>query len=153
MRASLCILFSFLLIVPAQFGNASRLAAQSLPSAEASPQLLETLNPLIDIILPRLYPVIAMDVSPALGDATLINRINLLLSLSMMDAAAPYHPTAVGMYSRIPRRPEGERSDFNINTAMLHGAYRALLSLLPDREPVWREMLSDYGLEPGRQQR
>ena len=122
--------------------------AQSLPGTEFTPPLLETINPLIDVILPRLYPVIVTDVSPALSDATLINRINFLVSLAMMDAAAPYHDTAVGMYSRIPRRPESEPSDYNINTAMLHGAYQALVSVLPDREPIWREMLYDYGLNP-----
>lgn len=122
--------------------------AQTLPGVELAPALIETVNPLVDIVLPRLYPVIVADVSPSLGDATLINRINFVVSLGMMDAAAPYHPRAVGMYSRIPRRPEAEAIGRNINTAMLHAAYRTLLGLLPDREPVWREMLSDYGLNP-----
>ena len=31
---------------------------------------------------------------------------------------------------------------------MLHSAFRALIGLLPDREPVWRDMLLDYGLDP-----
>ena len=124
------------------------LNAQGLPGAESSPAILETLDPLSDVILPRLYPIMATDVSPSLGDATLINRINLVVALGMVDAAAPYHDTAVGMYSRIPRRPEAERTDRNINTAMLHAAFQALIGLLPDREPVWREMLFDYGLNP-----
>ena len=122
--------------------------AQGLPGTEASPARLEMLDPLSDVILPRLYPVIATDVSPSLGDATLINRINLVVSLGMVDAAAPYHETAVGMYTRLPRRPEAERSVRNINTAMLHAAFQTLVGLLPDREPVWREMLLDYGLDP-----
>ena len=66
----------------------------------------------------------------------------------MVDAAAPYHPTAVGMYTRVPRRPEVEWTDANINTAMFHGAYNALLGLLPERESVWRELITDYGLDP-----
>ena len=109
---------------------------------------MDQVNPLIDIVLPRLYPIIAMDVSPSLGDATLINRINMVVALGMMDAAAPYHETAVGMYSRIPRLPESERNDRNINVAMLHAAYQALIGLLPQRALVWRDMLSDYGLDP-----
>ena len=109
---------------------------------------METINPLSDVILPRLYPVIAVDVSPSLGDATLINRLNFVVSLGMVDAAAPYHPTAVGMYTRIERRPELEWTNRNINTAMMHAAYQSLLGLLPDREPIWREMLTDYGLNP-----
>ncbi len=124
------------------------LQAQNLSSSELTPAQLDQVNPLIDIVLPRLYPIIAMDVSPSLGDATLINRINLVVALGMMDAAAPYHETAVGMYSRIPRLPESERDDRNINVAMLHAAYQALVGLLPQRELVWRDMLNDYGLDP-----
>ena len=96
----------FLLLVLIAFTTVGGLLqAQALPGTESSPALLETLDPLSDVILPRLYPVIAMDVSPSLGDATLINRMNLVVALAMVDAAAPYHETAVGMYSRIPRRP------------------------------------------------
>ncbi|MCY3864221.1 MAG: vanadium-dependent haloperoxidase [Chloroflexi bacterium] len=126
----------------------SSLQAQNLSSSELPPVQLDEVNPLIDIVLPRLYPIIVMDVSPSLGDATLINRINMVVALGMMDAAAPYHESAVGMYSRIPRRPESEWTDHNINTAMLHAAYQALRGLLPQRAPVWRDMLSDYGLDP-----
>ncbi|MDE2750365.1 MAG: vanadium-dependent haloperoxidase [Chloroflexota bacterium] len=121
------------------------LTAQNLPG---HPVDLAQLNPLIDIVLPKLYPIIAMDVSPSLGDATLINRINMVVALGMMDAAAPYHETAVGMYSRSPRRPESERTDFNINSAMLYGAYQVLQGLLPQRDSVWRAMLSEQGLDP-----
>ena len=121
---------------------------QNRPGSAASGAFLETMNPLSDVVLPRLYPVIASDVSPTLGDATLINRIRFVVALAMAEAAAPYHPTAVGMYSRLPRRPVEARTDRNINTAMLHAAYQALSGLLPDRQPVWREMLSDFGLNP-----
>jgi len=134
------------LVASAALGGTSN--AQGLPGAESTTGRLEILDPLSDVILPRLYPVIATDVSPSLGDATLINRLNFIVSLAMVDAAAPYHETAVGMYTRLPRRPEAERSDRNINTAMLHAAFQALVGLLPDREPVWREMLFDYGLNP-----
>ena len=135
-----------ILLVSLQTGGA--LHAQNLPGTEFSPPLLETFEPLGDIVLPRLYPIIASDVSPTLGDATLINRLRFIVALAMADAAAPYHPTAVGMYTRIPRVPELERTDRHINTAMLHAAYQALSGLLPDRQPVWREMLTDYGLNP-----
>lgn len=124
------------------------LQAQNRSNAELPPAPIDQANPLIDIVLPRLYPIIVMDVSPSLGDATLINRINMVVALGMMDAAAPYHETAIGMYTRIPRLPESERSDRNINVAMLHAAYQTLLGLLPRREMVWRDMLSDHGLDP-----
>ena len=122
--------------------------AQGGPASEGVAPLLNNLDPLSDVILPRLYPMIALDVSPSLGDATLINRFRFIVSLAMVDAAAPYHPTAVGMYTRIPRRPEEEWTEGNINSAMMHGAYNALLGLLPERASVWREMMTDVGLDP-----
>ena len=124
------------------------LSSQGLPSAEVSLPLHELQDPLHDVILPRLYSVIAADVSPSLGDATLINRFRFIVSLAMVDAAAPYHPTAVGMYTRLPRRPQAEWTNANINTAMMYGAFNALMGLLPEREPVWREMMIDFGLDP-----
>jgi len=142
LRTGLGLLFVMALL------TGSALHAQNRSGSEQPAAQLDQVNPLIDIVLPRLYPIIAMDVSPSLGDATLINRINMVVSLGMMDAAAPYHETAVGMYSRIPRLPESERTNRNINTAMLHAAYQTLLGLLPQRAPVWRDMLSDYGLNP-----
>ena len=121
---------------------------QSLPSAEIVFDVAEMPDPLHEMVLPRLYAIIGADISPTLGDATLINRFRFIVSLAMVDAAAPYHPTAVGMYSRIPRRPQEEWTDSNINTAMLHGAYNALMGLLPERGNVWRDMLRDVGLDP-----
>ena len=53
---------------------------QTLPAVERPTATLEFANRLIDIVLPRLYPIIAMDVSPSLGDATLINRINFVVA-------------------------------------------------------------------------
>ncbi len=124
------------------------LSSQGLPSAEISAELSRLQDPLHDVILPRLYSVIATDVSPSLGDATLINRFRFIVSLAMVDAAAPYHPTAVGMYTRAPRRPQEEWTNANINTAMMYGAYRALQGLLPERDSVWREMMTDFALDP-----
>ncbi len=137
----------FLLLILLYFPTAVA-EAQNRIGSELTTPILESINPLIDVILPRMYPVIAADVSAALGDATLINRINFVVALGMVDAAAPYHETAVGMYSRIPRQEPAARSNRNINTAMMHAAYQALMSLLPDRAPIWREMLQDYGLNP-----
>ncbi len=139
---------ALLVLLMAALLASGSLQAQNLSNAELPADQLAQVNPLIDIVLPKVYPIIAMDVSPSLGDATLINRINMIVALGMMDAAAPYHESAVGMYTRIPRRPENEINDRNINTAMLHAAYQALAGLLPQRDSVWRDMLSDYGLNP-----
>jgi len=61
---------------------------------------LETGDPLREAIIPRLVPVLISQVSPTLGDVTLVNRVNSVTIMAMMDALAPYHPTAVGAYTR-----------------------------------------------------
>ena len=121
---------------------------QSRAGAERPIPGLESVNPLRDIVLPRVIPVIAADVSTTYGDATLINRIFFVTALAMVDAAAPYHPTAVGVYTRFERQPEAARTQRNINVAMLHAAYHALSGMLPERQAAWREMLSENGLNP-----
>ena len=137
----------FLLVLPL-FWSGVFSQAQGLPGAESLTSRIETLNPLRDIVLPRLIPVIAADVSATYGDATLINRVFFVTALAMVDAAAPYHPTAVGVYTRHARQPETARTQRNINIAMMHAAYHALAGMLPEREAVWREMLTDNGLDP-----
>jgi len=116
--------------------------------AESPGFILGEMNPLREIVLPRLIPIIAMDVSSSLGDATLINRLHFVMLTAMVDAAAAYHPSAVGIYSRFERQPAAQASQRNINIAMLYAAYETLKELLPRREAVWREMLRDYGLDP-----
>ena len=142
-RVMMVALVALLLIAPA----AGPTLAQS--QAESPALILGEMDPLREIILPRLIPIIVMDVSSSLGDATLINRLHFVLLTAMVDAAAPYHPSAVGIYSRFERQPAVLATQRNINIAMLYAAYEALTELLPRREAVWREMLRDYGLEPG----
>ena len=69
---------------------------------------LETGDPLREAIIARLVPVLLKEVSPTLGDVTLVNRVNSVTILALMDALAPYHPTAVGAYTRLERQPESE---------------------------------------------
>ncbi len=40
-------------------------------------------------------------------DVSIIIWIQAVLQSAWFDALAPYHPTAVGVHSRIPRRPGG----------------------------------------------
>ena len=86
-------------------------------------------------------------VSPTLGDVTLVNRVNSVTILALMDALAPYHPSAVGAYTRIERQPESEKTPRNMNIATLHAAYHALSSMVPGTEAIWREMLHSAGLD------
>ena len=69
-----------------------------------------------DVVIPAAVPVIFQVVSP--GDAPLILRTTTLLNHVWFDAIAPYHTTAVGISSTIPRRPAAEQNDTNRNTAI-----------------------------------
>src|SRR5215469_9547685 len=52
----------------------------------------------------------ALPVESAIGpmDASIYIWITHLFQMAWFDALAPYHPTAVGLHSRIPRRPARE---------------------------------------------
>ena len=86
--------------------------------------------------------------SPTGGDATLVLRVTTLITNSWYDATAPYHPTAVGVYTHLGRRPEAEATTENINIALLYASFRVLNSLLPEFADQWRQMLLDQGLDP-----
>lgn len=127
---------------------AGSVGAQRAPGSEGAAIGIASANPLPEIILPRLIPIMSTDVSLSLGDATLINRINFVLALGMVDAAAPYHPSALGIHTRLERQAEAQRTPRNINIAMMHAAYHVLSGMLPERQAVWREMMTDNGLDP-----
>lgn len=90
-----------------------------------------------------------MDVSQkGANDATLVLRITTLITNAWFDVIAPYHPTAVGVYSRLGRQPTSEATTANKNTAILYGSYRVLTSILPQHSENWRDMLTSAGLNP-----
>ena len=89
------------------------------------------------------------NVSPGFNDVTLVFRYFHLLVNAMYDAIAPYHPTAVGTYSRLGRRPPEETATHrNVNIAALYAVYGALLVLAPEDTDRWRGMLRGVGLDP-----
>ena len=57
-------------------------------------------NAPFEIIIPTVIPVILEDISPSAGDPSLIFRITALVTNGWFDAIAPYHETAVGVYSQ-----------------------------------------------------
>ena len=118
----------------------------SLPAAHSQPFDFDTGNAAIEVIIPAAVPAIFAAVKP--GDAPLVLRFTTLLTNAWFDATAPYHPTAVGVYSRIDRRPEDERINRNINTAILYASYRTLNSLFPGFTANWRAMMEGIGLNP-----
>lgn len=115
----------------------------------AAPPDLENGNAAIEVIIPRVIPAIFQTVSPTGGDAPLVLRVTTVITNAWFDAIAPYHPTAVGVYSDLGRRPANE-SDNNhaMNVAMIYASFRVLNSLLPQHAQDWRNMLLDAGLDP-----
>ena len=56
---------------------------------------------------------------------TLVPRVTNALLTATVDALAPYHPTAVGVFTRVERRPQDEWTLANMNTATLYAAYHS----------------------------
>jgi len=87
-------------------------------------------------------------------DATIIMWSSHKVQTSWFDAIAPYHPTAVGVYTRIPRRPASEHTNRNKNIACLHAMLQVLKGLIPERTtghngvPDFRQLLILVGLDP-----
>lgn len=105
-------------------------------------------NAAVDIVIQAAVPAI-FELSPTGADATLVLRVTTLVTNSWFDAIAPYHPTAVGVYSDLGRRPASESADnTNLNTALIYASYRTLNSLFPDRSEDWRAMVTSAGLDP-----
>jgi len=117
-------------------------------AAAQQPFNFDTGNAPVEVVIPRVIPVVAQDVSPNGMDATVVLRITTLITNAWFDAIAPYHPSAAGVYSRLGRRPAGERTNRNRNTAIIYSSYRILNSLLPRRQNEWRNMLVSVGLDP-----
>ncbi|MER6185287.1 vanadium-dependent haloperoxidase [Streptomyces sp. NPDC001652] len=80
-------------------------------------------------------------------DIPLILWIEDIMQTAWFDALAPYHPTAVGVHSRIARRPASEAAtNRNKNIAALHAANVAVKALYPERAPIMRQVLAMVGL-------
>jgi hypothetical protein len=79
----------------------------------------------------------------------MVLRHTTIITNAWFDAITPYHPTAVGVYSRLGRRPPLERvTNRNRNVAMLYATYRVLNSLMPRFADDWRAMMTSVGLDP-----
>jgi hypothetical protein len=82
-------------------------------------------------------------------DATIYVWLTSSLQISWFDALAPYHPTAIGVHSRIPRRPSSESAtNRNKNIAGMHAGYQVAKGLFAEREPIMRQALIAIGLDP-----
>lgn len=109
---------------------------------------LDNGNAAVEVVIPTVVPAI-FEVSPSGGDATLVLRFTTLITNAWYDATTPYHPTAVGVYSTLGRRPaEESQTNHNLNVALLYASYRVMNSLFPSRRNEWRNMLLAEGLDP-----
>lgn len=105
-------------------------------------------NAAIEVVIPNAIPAV-FEASPSGGDATLVLRFTTLLANSWYDATAPYHPTAIGVYSSLGRRPANESdTNLNMNISLLFASYRVLNSIFPAKKDAWAAMLRNEGLNP-----
>jgi hypothetical protein len=86
------------------------------------------------------------------ADASIIVHLTHTLQTAWFDAIAPYHPTAVGIHSRIGRRPASESAtNRNKNIAGLHATLQMMRAFYPDRMYVMSKMFPMLGLDPADQ--
>lgn len=97
-------------------------------------------NAAIDIVIPASLSVVLQEVSP--GDAPIIFRTETLLSNAWFDALAPFHKTAVGVYTKFPASYRfTENGNKNKNIAILYASYQVLMSLFPKYKNIWDTMM------------
>ena len=61
----------------------------------------------------------------------------------------PYHDTAVGVYSRLGRRPaSASTSNYFPNIAVMYAVYHSMMEMAPHRSEQWRRMMQSVGLNP-----
>lgn len=120
---------------------------QAEPPSQALAFDFDNGNAPIQIVIPAVVPVIFGNVAP--GDATIVLRFTTMLTNAWFDATAPYHPTAIGVYSDLGRRPAGESAtNANMNVAILYASYRVLNSLAPQHAADWAALMVSVGLDP-----
>jgi hypothetical protein len=119
----------------------------ALPASQAVGFDFDSGNAPIEVIIPAVIPTIYASVSP--GDATLVLRFTTLLTNVWFDATAPYHPTAIGVYSNLGRRPAAESAtNAGMNVAIFYASHRMLDSLFPQHAADWDALMVSVGLDP-----
>jgi hypothetical protein len=102
----------------------------------------------IDVIIPGVVPTLFGNYFGAM-QASHILRITTMITGAWFDATAPYHPTAIGVYSDLGRRPASESAtNANINIACFYAAHEILVDRFPAQKVEWDQMLLDVGLDP-----
>ncbi|MFF5010796.1 vanadium-dependent haloperoxidase [Streptomyces phaeochromogenes] len=109
---------------------------------------LDNGNVFFEVLYPEINPAVRKYVSQTGVDAPLVLRVTTLVTNGWFDAIAPYHSTAVGVYSDLGRRPADEAKNRNKNIAIMYASYRVLNSVLPQNRVGWRDMMKKVGLDP-----
>ncbi|GAA4733328.1 vanadium-dependent haloperoxidase [Phytohabitans rumicis] len=82
-------------------------------------------------------------------DVTIFLWFSQLTAVAWFDAVAPYHSTAVGICTRIRRRPSSESAtNRNMNIALIHAQYQVVKGVVPEQQQVVRQMMTVLGLNP-----
>ncbi|WP_019819575.1 DUF6851 domain-containing protein [Saccharomonospora saliphila] len=82
-------------------------------------------------------------------DVTILIRYTCMAHNAWFDALAPYHPTAVGVYSDLGRRPASEsETNRNKNIAALYSWRHVMESVVPAGMPTFRNLMNSFGLDP-----
>ena len=111
---------------------------------------LDNANVVFNVVIPYLGGWIHEEVTPYFADPSVAFRYVTLILNAGYDASAPYHETAVGVYSNIENRPasewEGFGNDRNINTATMHAVYQLAIKFDPSEMQRWNSMMDKIGL-------
>ena len=106
-------------------------------------------NAMRDVALPYIVEWLRTDVSPGLNDASILFRYFTILFNAAFDAVSPLHESAVGVYSRLGRRPVSESgSNYYSNIAVMYAVYHSMLEMAPYRTEQWRQMMRSVNLNP-----
>ena len=118
----------------------------AVPASSQQPTIdLDRANALLQAFYPR-YDTVSR--TESLGRPTLTVDRAMLIELPFFDALSPYHPTAVGIFSNLGRRPVAEHTTRNKNIAVLYSAFTSLNAVLPEYRPRWLDMMATAGLDP-----
>lgn len=131
------------------FAATAALAGSLAGTVSAAPQAaafdLDHGNVLIQVVFPHYDTVTRAE---SLGRPVLVVDRATLIELPWFDAIAPYHPTAVGIFSNLGRRPVEEHTTRNKNIAVLYSSFVSLNAALPEFKSRWLDMMQAAGLDP-----
>ncbi|MFG2004291.1 vanadium-dependent haloperoxidase [Spirillospora sp. NPDC048911] len=129
-------------------GKASGTARAADQRSAAAPFDFDTGNAIREVVIPTENPLFVSTGATG-ADVPLAVRHAILLNNAWFDSTAPYHPTAVGVASKLGRRPASEgRTNRNRNIAIMYASLRVLNTELPQFRAQWRAMMTSVGLNP-----